>query len=175
MRFWKRILPFLLVNIVLSAATTLAVLAIWDRNRPATPAISTGGVPEAPLPGLAGEGNPNPVFNPDATLPPLDVPVIIIETVIGAGDLQSEAVVLKRTGEGELLLTGWKLTNERGAEFTFPNLVLNRNGSVRLYSRSGTDSVIELFWGRGESAWRSSDTVSLYDTQGNLRASYTIP
>jgi hypothetical protein len=46
---------------------------------------------------------------------------------------------------------------------------------LRLYTRSGANSVIELYWSLTESVWRSGDTATLLDMQGNLRASYTLP
>ncbi len=173
MRSWKRIIPFLILNIIISAATTLTILLLWDRTlRPVQPLPvsvgNTGGIP-------ANASSPQPLPGGEATLPPLDEPVILIETVIGAGDLQNEAVLLRRVGEGELLLTGWKLTNGRGAEYVFPYLLLNRNGAVRLFSRAGNNTVVELYWGSQQAVFRSGDVVSLYDWQGNLRASYTLP
>jgi len=160
--------------VIVSAATTLAVLTIWDRAQsPGTPLFSglkpaiSSTQPTQPSEGQSPQSA--------ATLPPVDTPVITIESVIGVGDLETETLVLKRVGEGELLLTGWKISNGRGDEFTFPDLVLNKNGSVRLYSRSGVNSVIELYWARTEAAWRSGDTASLTDPEGNLRASITVP
>lgn len=173
MNFWRRVFPYLILNVIVSAATTLLVLSLWDQRQPQSLPISSGGIP------IAESAPTQPVDVPSAqvsaTLPPLDTPVIAIEAVIGAGDPAVEAVVLKRVGEGELLLTGWKISNGRGNEYTFPYLVLNKNGSVRLYTRNGTNSVIELYWGLAESVWRSGDTASLTDPQGNLRAAFTIP
>lgn len=173
MKSWKQILPFLALNVIVSAATTLAVLLLWDRTQTRSVLPATGGLPAQTSP--ANETLPLDQATVEATLPPVDQPVIVIETVIGAGDTDNEVVVLKRTGEGELLLTGWKLANARGDEFVFPYLVLNKNGSVRLYTKTGTDSVIELFWNRTQSVWKSGDTVTLYDSAGNTRATYTVP
>ncbi len=173
MRNWKRVIPFLILNIIISAATTLTVLLLWDRTlRPAQPLpVSVGGSGGFPMASLS----PQPPSEVEATLPPLEEPVILIETVIGAGDLQNEVVLLRRVGEGELLLTGWKLTNGRGAAYVFPYLLLNKNGAVRLYSRAGNNTVMELYWGSNQAVFRSGDVVSLYDWQGNLRATYTLP
>ncbi len=173
MNFWRRVFPYLVLNVIVSAATTLLVLSLWDRRQPQALPIATGGIP------IAETAPTQPVDQPPAqaspTLPPLDTPVIEIEAVIGAGDPAAEAVVLKRVGEGELLLTGWKISNGRGDEYTFPYLVLNKNGSVRLYTRDGANSVIELYWGLSQSVWRSGDIASLTDPEGNLRAAFTIP
>lgn len=168
MNFWKRIFPYLILNIVISAAATLAVLAIWDRVQHPLPL--SGSSPQTAPTALANDAAPQE----QATLPPLDQPVIRIETVIGAGDLSSETVQLQRIGENSLQLAGWWLEGG-GQKFTFPALTLNKNGSVRLYSRSGQNSVIELYWGLAKAAWKAGDTLRLFDPQGNQRADYTIP
>ena len=171
MNFWKRIFPYLILNIIISAATTLLVLTLWDRvQHPQLPA-GTGGIPESTL-----ASNPGADQTPQAqaTLPPLDQPVIRIETVIGAGDLSTETVQLQRVGEGELQLAGWRLEGNN-LKYTFPALTLNKNGSVRLYSRSGQSTVIELYWGLESAAWKNGDTITLYDSNGDQRASYVIP
>jgi hypothetical protein len=173
MKSWKQVLPFLILNIIVSAATTLAVLMLWDRTQTRASLAGVGGIPAQ----TGAAGNDLNVSQPtiEATLPPLDQPVIVVETVIGAGDLNNEAVILKRVGEGELPLTGWKLTNGRGGEYVFPYLVLNTNGSVRVYSKAGVDSVIELFWNQSEAMWKTGDALTLYDSDGNSRATYTVP
>jgi len=176
MKFLKRIAPFIVLNILVSVATTVLVLTLWDTTSPyPLPLGGSGGVPADPLETNYLTPLSPPLEAATPTLPPLEEPVIIIETVIGAGDLNAETVVIRRVGEGGLSITGWRMSNGRGADYFFPNLVLSKNGSVRLYSRGGIDSVIELYWGRSESSWRSGDTVSLYDYAGNLRASYGIP
>jgi hypothetical protein len=171
MNHWRRIVPYLILNILVSAVTTLIVLTIWDRvQRPTLPAAS-GSVAEAPaLTNIPGAGTPQP----QVTLPPLDEPVIRIETVIGAGDLATETVQLQRIGEGDLQLAGWRLEGN-GKTFVFPALTLNKRGSVRLNTRAGQSTVIELFWGLEEAAWRPGDTITLYDPAGNQRSTYTIP
>lgn len=160
----RRILPYLILNVVVSASVTLAVLWFWDSSRHIDVPVFT------PMPAL---DTPAPEIT--ASLPPLDKPVIQIQNVYGVGDLSNEKVVLSRQGEGDLELTGWQLKDELNHTFTFPRLLLNQDGAVQVYTRSGPDSVIELHWGLEQAIWRSGMTVSLVDPLGNLRASYRIP
>ncbi len=102
-------------------------------------------------------------------------PQVIIETVIGAGSLENERVVLLRTGDGELSLAGWQLEDGTGKVYTFPQLTLYKGGAINLNTRSGEDTVVDLFWGLTSAIWRSGKTVSLYDARNQLRASYTVP
>ena len=153
--------PFLLINVVLSAVTTLLVLFLWDRLQP------TAQITLPTQPGAAASVSP--------TLPPIEQDVLQVQEVVGIGILQNEVVQIRRTGEGELNLSGWMLKDEDGHVFTFPALTLNTGGSVWVYSRTGSNSVIELFWNLDEAVWSNGETVSLYDPAGNLRAAYSIP
>ncbi len=163
----KKLLPYLLLNVVVSAVTTLAVLMLWSgRQAPAIPAAAAA----ASTPSAAV-----PVQTSAATLPSADTPVIEIQNIFGAGDVKTEVVRLRRLGSGELQMTGWTLKNDNGLTYTFPELLLYTDGAVELYSRPGVDSVIELHWNLQQPAWGSGVTASLYDTNGNLRASFKIP
>jgi len=163
MRQRPTILPFLLINILVSALTTLGVLWLW--NRAQTQAV----VPTSVAP-LAGQ--PTPL---QGELPPLDTPVIKIEYTVGAGDLTQEYIRLSRVGEGELDLMGWKLQDDAGHEYIFGNIRLSKDGAMDLYTRAGSDSAIALFWGQPEPLWKTGVKVVLMDWQDNLRAEYTVP
>jgi hypothetical protein len=161
----KRLFPYLVLNILVSAGITLLVLSWWDRNHnPVDVPILT---PLAPI------STPTPEDPP--TLPPTDKPLIQIKNVFGVGDLQNEVIVLSRQGNGVLELTGWQIKDENKHGYTFPKLLLNQDGGVQVFTRAGADSVIELHWGLEEPVWNSGELVSLFDTAGNLRASYHIP
>lgn len=113
---------------------------------------------------------------PTATSTPLiQEPQVVIEAVIGAGVLDTERVELLRTGDGELSLAGWRLEDGLGNIYTFPDLTFYTGGAINLNTRSGQDTVVDLFWGLTSPIWRSGVTVSLYDSQNELRSSYTVP
>lgn len=181
---------YLLLNILVSAATTLAVLYAWDRLRggDALPPA----VVQATIEAVRSELTPSPAVTPTsqpasgqpntvaqtATLPPPDQPVIVIERVLGAGDLQREVVYLQRTGEGNISMVGWRLEDEDGNAYVFPEqpaLTLYQDGRVQVYTKSGDDTAIEVYWDRDQAAFRSGETIRLLDMDGNERAEYTIP
>ena len=100
---------------------------------------------------------------------------MVIDTVIGAGVLANEHVVLRRTGDGELSLAGWRFTDGDGGEYSFPQLTLYKDGAINLTRapgriRSLTCSGIYFpqFGARGK-------IISLYDAQNSFRATYTLP
>jgi LysM repeat protein len=230
MNSWKRLTFYLLLNVFVSACTTLAVLFVWDQfsgpmprnllpkalsslSRPPaeTPSVQTTGTPAAP------QATPTEAFmvyqvqsgdtfesiaeNHNVSVEELvavngftrsqalgegevlRIPLnpqgsVIIDSVIGAGDLDTEHVLLKHRGEGELALVGWRLEDDKGNVFIFPQfpqLTLFPGGAVNIYTRSGVNSVVELYWGLSQPVWTSGTTVVLRDAQNNVRANYVVP
>jgi len=160
----RKLIQYLLLNVFVSASVTGLILFWYDRNvravsQPAVvqqeaPANNSGAIPAAGL--------------------QTDIPVKI-SSVVGAGALDSEIVVVKFEGEGQLELTSWQLKDEDGNTYTFPNITLYPNGAVQVHTAAGTDTVIDLYWGIGDAVWNSGENARLFDPQGNLRAVYRVP
>jgi LysM repeat protein len=123
-----------------------------------------------------------PVEATDTPLPPTDTPPVpageakvLIDRVVGAGDLDAERVLLKRAGSGELSLAGWTLEEEGGQVFTFPQLILFEDGAVNLYTRAGQATVVDLYWGLEAPVWESGEMVVVKDNRGEVQATYEVP
>jgi LysM repeat protein len=241
---WKRLVFFLLINIILSALTTLIVLTIWDRShRTEIPGSAdstlafviptvTQDIPTAEptialqayqvssgetlgeialafditveeLLALNGLDDPDSIgagatifvpvekqadsegsqigplpqeqSNPDGATPPTSTQQVEIVAVIGAGDLASERVQIRGLGEGTLSLTGWRLQDKDDHIYTFPQLTLFGNGAVNIYSTAGVDTVVALYWNSSEAVWESGETVALFNDNGLIQATYTVP
>jgi len=254
---WKRLIYYLMINILVSACTVLVVLAIWDRyNTPqvmdiATP-VAASELPEAtlspttevvvaipptntpgPSPNLSVEEyevqfgdtlgiiaqkfdvpieelmevnqlddpnsisvglivyipvtpqvlptntpiptqTPNPLVT-SGTPAPLQEARVVINSVISVGDLPSERVFLTRTGDGELNMADWKLEDEDGNAFVFPQIAVYKDGAVNVWTTSGTATVVDLYWGMGKPIWESGEKVTLRDARGRVHTTYTIP
>ena len=100
---------------------------------------------------------------------------VVIDSIIGVGDLASERIFLKRVGPGEISLTGWSLVTENNETFTFPQLTLFENGAVFIHTKAGQTTAVALYWELDHAVWNSGDTVVLIDDQGNVHTSYQIP
>lgn len=161
----RRLFQYLLLNVFVSACVTGAILFWYDRNYRAT--LVT--VPQAVAP-LQGE-----TAAPLETLPPdAEIPVEIV-SVVGAGTLGAEVVVVRYNGEGELGLANWQLKDENGNTFTFPQLILYTDGAVQVHTASGSDTVVDLYMGLRDPIWESGEVAKLFDPQDNLRAIYRVP
>jgi LysM repeat protein len=148
-------------------------------------------IPTAPLPSVTSTSIPPTIVSsatprPSATPThgPVSTPTsaavgqeaqVVIDKVIGAGVLENERVVLLRTGDGELSMAGWRLTDNQGNDYIFPQLTLYKDGAININSRTGQNSVVDLFWCLPSSIWSRGKVVSIYDAQNKLRATYTVP
>jgi LysM repeat protein len=229
MKSWKRLLFYLLLNIFVSACTTVTVLFLWDqmygpmpRNllpkalsrlsspATATPKAAATGAPQSePAPTEAfivyqvqsGDTFESIAANYDISVEELvaingftrsqplgagevlRIPLhprgsVAIDSVIGAGDLDTERVLLKHRDGGEISLVGWRLEDDRGNVFIFPQspqLRLFPGGAVNIYTKTGVNTVVDLFWGLDHPVWSSGSTVILRDAQGNVHATYVVP
>ena len=168
MKSTSKSLPFILLNILISAAVTITVLFLWDKTHQVkTPAaVKTPSIPQMIVSG-----------NCEAVIPPKSEEVIRIANVYGAGNLQEEQVMIERGGDGELCLNGWKLVSESAGAYDFPShLRLYTGGAtIAVFTHPGTDNALELFWGRSTAAWEPGKKARIVDPDGNTRAEINIP
>ena len=162
----RRLLQYLLLNVLVSACVTSAILFWYHQNYRSVSQSSLQ--PAAPLVNQ-NVAAPQPTLDPEAEI------AVEIVSVIGAGTLSAEWVVVSYTGEDQINLANWELRDEDKNVFIFPQLVLHPNGAVQVHTASGTNTVIDLYWGKSDPVWRSGEEAQLYDSSGNLRAQYTVP
>jgi LysM repeat protein len=117
---------------------------------------------------------PTPTKSPTPITPTL-APQVVIEAVVGAGDLGMERVDFTVQGGGAIVLTGWQLQDGQGHTFTFPLYTLHPGGRLSVYTRTGSPSVGALYWELSDPVWSSGETVTLVDAQGSVRSIYRVP
>lgn len=252
----QRLLIYLLINVIVSAATTLLVLVVWTYTHPqskiAAPAAEAEEITAstatlaATLPiVITAESSPTPtplqnveeyevevddtlgeiaakyglsveeimqvngLSDPDAIsaglviyipvtpeTPPTNTPAptatkivdlnatpdtksgtagVVINSVIGVGDITQERVFISRTGVGELNMAGWQLRDENGNAFLFPQLQLFEGGAINVWTTNGSASVVDLYWGLLNPVWQPGEKVTLIDAKGAVRATFQIP
>jgi lamin tail-like protein len=159
----RKLILYLLLNVFLSACVTSAILYWYDRNYRAV---------TLPQP-AAASSTEAPQANSSAP-PPMEGAIQIV-SVIGAGSLEVEAVIVKYAGDAELDLTGWHLRDSSGHNFTFPSFKLFHDGAVQVHTASGTNTAIDLFWGQREPAWQTGQLVMLTTPEGQVQDSYPVP
>ncbi len=120
---------------------------------------------------------PPPTTPPRPPLPtptPSGPPVVEIASVLGAGNLATEVVLVRNRG-GAASMEDWTLSDAAGNRFTFPRLVLFPGGEMTIHSGPGQSAPTHLYWGRAEPAWDSGELLVLRDEEGETVDTYIVP
>ncbi|MHC1739570.1 MAG: lamin tail domain-containing protein [Anaerolineaceae bacterium] len=162
----KKLWPFLLLNVLVSATTVLIVLLIWNATHPSVQSPQSLGTPS--------------VFQSVQTstpfpLPSLKTTLFEIQNVIGAGDLENEHIHFVYLGNDPLNLDHWQIKDEQNHKYTFPAFIIYKKGAFDLYTKAGQDSTIELYMAKTSPLWQSGETITFLDSAGNIRLTYAIP
>jgi len=92
-------------------------------------------------------------------------------------NLNDEYVIFKNTCSQEFNMANWTVKDEATHIFTFPSFYFVPQGTITLYSGSGTNTTDKLYWNRADeryAIWNNDgDTVYLRDAQGNLVLEYS--
>jgi hypothetical protein len=149
----RKLVTYLVINIIISAATTLIVIALW----------------------MQFTVNDKPAFiSTNSQFSAIDSQ-LRITAIIGAGDVDTERVTIEHVGDEDLSLSGWKLSDSGSAEYRFPALVLHPGAQVTIHTRSGDDTASDLYWDRQISVWTTGEAARLLDASGQPQATYTVP
>jgi LysM repeat protein len=136
--------------------------------------IPVGGIPEptvAPTEAVVAQPSPIPT-EPAAT----GGGVISVSAVIDPGTLDSEAVQLVNGGAQQQSIQGWKVRDEDNNVYTFGNVsIFGEGAGVLLHTRSGNNTFGDLYWGLSEPAWRSGETLTLWDASEQVVATFVVP
>lgn len=159
----------------IAAQLGLTVEALMAANGLTDPDTLSAGqvllVPELDDPVATGSTEIPPTAT--APPPPSASPAVEIRSVSGAGDLDQEVVQLLNRG-GAADMVGWTMDDGRGNRYVFPAFTLH-SGAVSVHTRSGTDTVIDLYWGRPEAVWIPGTEVTLRDADGEIQSTFAIP
>jgi len=185
---WKQWLALAIINMILSAITTLFVVQALT----ATPKSPTG---TTALPNASPAAATRPISNaapvptspPAATkpaaaaVPPATTPAPAATTgdarikisLSSLGQLQLERIVISNEGDN-IDLKDWKISTPRGVSYKFKNVVVFKDSFVNLNSTAGADSSTDLYMGRADAAWKSGDIITLEANDGRKIAIFEV-
>jgi micrococcal nuclease len=83
-------------------------------------------------------------------------------------NLNDEYVVFENRADTRLELTGWRVSDEAGKRYVFPDgFTLGPGQQVTLYTGSGSNTETELYWGNDAAVWNNDgDTVRVENEHG---------
>jgi len=151
-----------------------------DAQVPAEPAATVGPSPTptnsptltATVTVPVSTSTPTPF--PTSTSPPFDEVTVVINEVIGAGNLTKETLVILNQGAGTSL-NEWKLEGSSLGIFVFPDVFLFSGGSIRIHTAAGQNTPSDLYLNQGEAAWPPGTTIILRDADNAVVSRFTIP
>ena len=108
------------------------------------------------------------------TATPEGLPQVVIRGAYEREDFEQEFVYLENIG-GVAVMAGWSLYDGEGNTFTFPGFTLYRGGGVNVYTRAGSNSVINLYWGMDEPLWTPGKAITLLDDKGEVHSTFQVP
>jgi LysM repeat protein len=115
-----------------------------------------------------------PAPSPTITLAPTAASAQV--TIVGVdrpGDITAEGIRIRNNGN-TVAATGWRLSDADGNEYTFGELLIFSNTEVTIYTRSGQNTPIALFWGLDRAVWAPGDVVTLRDARGQVQATIRL-
>jgi len=114
--------------------------------------------------------------SPEATSTPAAAAAqqVVINGIVGAGDLETESVRLLNSGN-EVSMAGWTLDDGEGSSFSFPDFTFYSTGAVDVHSRAGTNTTIDLYWGLDQAVWTPGKVINLRNVSGDLVSSFKVP
>ena len=170
----KKLLFYIVLNIIVSAVTILGVLYIWEKTQLKDVLLESEDI--SPTVSLQEAGDAAAEDNQNL--------LIQIGEVGGISNLATEYVRLTRpdSDPGDTVsLQGWRLKDENNNNFIIleqsglPSLDLHGQGAVNIYTKEGNSNPIELYLGLANPIWEPGETVTLLDPDGNVHDTYLIP
>ena len=169
----KKLLFYIVINIIVSAVTIIGVLYIWENTRLKNVLFD-------------GADTPAEVSSPAAENGSEESANLLIEIgeVGGIGNLATEYVRLVRPDSeagATISLQDWSIRDENNHEFVIleqsglASLDLHGQGAVNIYTKTGSSNPIELYLGLSDPIWQPGETVTLIDPQGDVHDTYLIP
>ncbi|MGC8825850.1 MAG: LysM peptidoglycan-binding domain-containing protein [Anaerolineae bacterium] len=134
------------------------------------PAGASAVITRAPEPTHTPAAPPTPLFTstPAEPTPTPQGPGLEITAVIGAGDIEQEALFLTNAGAAALNLKGWSVSDGRGHVYPFPDVTLKGHGTIILHTGAGQDDEVNLYWGLDTALWEEGTTVLIKDAGGRV-------
>jgi LysM repeat protein len=142
--------------------------------------IPIGGLPTPTLlPTLEPTEAAPPTPRPTEPLPS-GTAIVEITEVIGVTDLTTEAVRITNAGTRPIALRDWKIVDEHGNIFTFGDVTLFGSStagspSILVHTETGRNGPSDLYWGQETAVWEPGETVTLFDAEDTVQATYQIP
>ena len=94
-------------------------------------------------------------------------------SITEVGTAEDKYVQVTNQAVGSWDITGWTLASAENTTFTFPELTLEEESSVRVHEGEGEGSVTDIYTNSTAPLW-IDNLVSLQDADGNIISTYDV-
>ena len=98
-----------------------------------------------------------------------------VASFAGNGVLTSEAVQIANDSDLVINLQGWRLEKEDGPAYQFGGISLFPGSGIVLYTGSGADTSVALYWGQAAPIWERGAVARLVNPQGQEVSRLSAP
>jgi hypothetical protein len=100
--------------------------------------------------------SPTPTATPTQQPGPAIIKITHIEYDPPGTDLDGEYVTIHNQGQSSANITGWVLSDNDLHDYTFPTFTLQPGTSVNIWSKSGSNTSTNLYWGSDQAIWTNT-------------------
>jgi hypothetical protein len=114
-----------------------------------------------------------PTMTPTPTPTPL--PGVYITTIVynPPNNYMNEYVTIKNLTHLSIFMEGWTLRDDSKNIYVFPYYILRSGGSINVWTKSGSDTYTDLYWGSPVPIWNDhGDCAYLRDEQDDKVTQY---
>ncbi|MBU6362404.1 MAG: hypothetical protein KGS46_20530, partial [Chloroflexi bacterium] len=152
-----------------TGTTALPNASLAAATRPISNAAPVPTSPSAATKPAAATVPPATALTPAATTGDARIKI----SLSSLGQLQLERIVISNEGDN-IDLKDWKISNQRGINYKFKNVVIFKDSFVNLNSTAGADSSTDIYMGRTDAAWKSGDIITLEANDGRKIATFEV-
>ncbi len=102
-----------------------------------------------------------------------DADVQIVQ-LFNFGDVTLEVVEIQNQGEEVVALGGWTLSDIEGNIYTFPDIRIQPNTIIRIFTRVGQNTPGALYWNETVPVWEVGDVATLSDGAGAIQSMFEV-
>ncbi len=119
-------------------------------------------------------------------VPPTPIPTVplsegeadlTVSSFNGIGEISAENILIVNNGSRSVEITGWTVRDSGGTVYTFGQgaTLFGGGAGIQLFSGTGEDTTTSRYWGQAGSVWQSGEIVQIYDAEGTLQITATVP
>jgi hypothetical protein len=122
-----------------------------------------------------------PVSEPPTPIPtePLGVGEadLVVSSMNGIGDIAAENILIVNNGTRSVEIAGWEVRDSNNTTYKFGQgaTLFGGGAGISLFSGVGADTTTRRYWNLTAAVWQSGEIIQIFDAEGTLQLTTTVP